>query len=199
MKLVLATQNSGKISEFRQILADMSGISMRSLLDYPTIPDINENRRTFAGNSIKKAIEVSKHTNIAALADDSGLEVDALNGNPGVLSARYAGKNATSDQLISKVLKELEGTPDIKRTARFRCAIALVTPSCADGMVIEVVEGICEGKITFKKQGEHGFGYDPIFAPLGHNQTFAELGAEVKNKISHRAKALKLITKIILA
>ena len=198
MKLVLATQNSGKISEFRQILADKSCISMRSLLDYPTIPDINENRSTFAGNSIKKAIEVSKHTDTATLADDSGLEVDALNGNPGVLSARYAGKNATSDQLISKVLKELEGTPDTKRTARFRCAIALVIPSCTDGMVIEVVEGICEGKITFKKQGEHGFGYDPIFAPLGLNQTFAELGAEVKNKISHRAKALKLITKIIL-
>ena len=199
MKLVLATQNSGKISEFRQILADKSCISMRSLLDYPTIPDINENRSTFAGNSIKKAIEVSKHTDTATLADDSGLEVDALNGNPGILSARYAGKNATSDQLISKVLKELEGTPDTKRTARFRCAIALVIPSCTDGMVIEVVEGICEGKITFKKQGEHGFGYDPIFAPLGHNQTFAELGTEIKNKISHRAKALKLITKIILA
>ena len=199
MKLVLATQNSGKISEFRQILADKSCISMRSLLDYPTVPDINENRSTFAGNSIKKAIEVSKHTDTATLADDSGLEVDALNGNPGILSARYAGKNATSDQLISKVLKELKGTPDIKRTARFRCAIALVIPSCTDGMVIEVVEGICEGKITFKKQGEHGFGYDPIFAPLGHNQTFAELGTEIKNKISHRAKALKLITKIILA
>ncbi|MBB16746.1 non-canonical purine NTP pyrophosphatase, RdgB/HAM1 family [Candidatus Poribacteria bacterium] len=199
MKLVLATQNSGKISEFRQILADKSCISMRSLLDYPTIPDINENRSTFAGNSIKKAIEVSKHTDTATLADDSGLEVDALNGNPGILSARYAGKNATSDQLISKVLKELEGTPDTKRTARFRCAIALVIPSCTDGMVIEVVEGICEGKITFQKQGEDGFGYDPIFVPLGYNQTFAELGTEIKNKISHRAKALKLITKIILA
>ena len=199
MKLVLATQNSGKISEFRQILADKSCISMRSLLDYPTIPDINENRSTFAGNSIKKAIEVSKHTDTATLADDSGLEVDALNGNPGILSARYAGKNATSDQLISKVLKELEGTPDTKRTARFRCAIALVIPSCTDGMVIEVVEGICEGKITLEKQGEDGFGYDPIFVPLGHNQTFAELGTEIKNKISHRAKALKLITKIILA
>ena len=144
MKLVLATQNSGKISEFRQILADKSCISMRSLLDYPTIPDINENRSTFAGNSIKKAIEVSKHTDTATLADDSGLEVDALNGNPGILSARYAGKNATSDQLISKLLKELEGTPDIKRTARFRCAIALVIPSCIYCMVIEVVEGICE-------------------------------------------------------
>jgi len=199
MKLVLATQNSGKISEFRQILADKSCISMRSLLDYPTVPDINENRSTFAGNSIKKAIEVSKHTDTATLADDSGLEVDALNGNPGILSARYAGKNATSDQLISKVLKELEGTPDTKRTARFRCAIALVIPSCTDGMVIEVVEGICEGKITFQKQGEDGFGYDPIFVPLGYNQTFAELGTEIKNKISHRAKALKLITKIILA
>ena len=172
---------------------------MRSLLDYPTIPDINENRSTFAGNSIKKAIEVSKHTDTATLADDSGLEVDALNGKPGILSARYAGKNATSDQLISKVLKELEGTPDTKRTARFRCAIALVIPSCTDGMVIEVVEGICEGKITFQKQGEDGFGYDPIFVPLGYNQTFAELGTEIKNKISHRAKALKLITKIILA
>ena len=199
MKLVLATQNSGKISEFRQILADKSCISMRSLLDYPTVPDINENRSTFAGNSIKKAIEVSKHTETATLAEDSGLEVDALNGNPGILSARYAGKNATSDQLISKVLKELEGTPDTKRTARFRCAIALVIPSCTDGMVIEVVEGICEGKITFQKQGEDGFGYDPIFVPLGYNQTFAELGTEIKNKISHRAKALKLITKIILA
>ena len=199
MKLVLATQNSGKIPEFRQILADKSCISMRSLLDYPTVPDINENRSTFAGNSIKKAIEVSKHTDTATLADDSGLEVDALNGNPGILSARYAGKNATSDQLISKVLKELEGTPVIKRTARFRCAIALVIPSCTDGMVIEVVEGICEGKITFQKQGEDGFGYDPIFVPLGYNQTFAELGTEIKNKISHRAKALKLITKIILA
>ena len=195
----MATQNSGKISEFRQILADKSCISMRSLLDYPTVPDINENRSTFAGNSIKKAIEVSKHTDTATLADDSGLEVDALNGNPGILSARYAGKNATSDQLISKVLKELEGTPDTKRTARFRCAIALVIPSCTDGMVIEVVEGICEGKITFQKQGEDGFGYDPIFVPLGYNQTFAELGTEIKNKISHRAKALKLITKIILA
>ena len=199
MKLVLATHNSGKISEFRQILANINSISVQSLLDYPIIPDIIENRRTFAGNSIKKAIEVSKHTNTVTIADDSGLEVDALDGEPGVLSARYAGKNATPNQLIAKVLKGLEGKPNIKRTARFRCAISLVKPSCTDEMVIEAVEGVCEGEIALEKRGERGFGYDPIFVPLGYNQTFAELGAEIKNKISHRAKALKMIMKLILS
>ena len=196
MKLVLATLNRGKISELRQILADTNFVGVRSLLDYPSIPEIIEDRRTFAGNSIKKAIEVSKYTNAVTIADDSGLEIDALDGKPGILSARYAGKNATSDQLMAKVLKELEGVPDVKRTARFRCAIALVTPSC-DETVIEVVEGVCEGEITLNKRGEIGFGYDPIFVPLGYDQTFAELGTEIKNKISHRAKALGMIMKLI--
>ncbi|HIC18605.1 MAG: RdgB/HAM1 family non-canonical purine NTP pyrophosphatase [Candidatus Poribacteria bacterium] len=198
MKLVLATLNSGKIAEFRQILMDKSFVNVRSLLDYPTIPGIIESRRTFAGNAIKKAVEVSKHINAVTIADDSGLEIDALDGEPGVLSARYAGENSTPDQLITKVLKRLEKTPDVERTARFRCAIALVIPSCEE-TVIEVVEGVCEGKVTLNKRGEHGFGYDPIFVPLGYNQTFAELGSEIKNKISHRAKALGMIMKLILS
>ena len=198
MKLVLATLNSGKIAEFRQILMDKSFVNVRSLLDYPTIPGIIESRRTFAGNAIKKAVEVSKHINAVTIADDSGLEIDALDGEPGVLSARYAGENSTPGQLITKVLKRLEKTPDVERTARFRCAIALVIPSCEE-TVIEVVEGVCEGKVTLNKRGERGFGYDPIFVPLGYNQTFAELGSEIKNKISHRAKALGMIMKLILS
>lgn len=190
MKLVLATRNRGKLDEFREILdLDLNFI----LLDqFPDIPEVIEDRKTFAGNAIKKAIEISKITNLPSIADDSGLEIDALDGDPGVRSARYAGENSTADQLIAKVLDQLKNVELDQRTARFRCAIAMI-----DNGVIEVVEGACEGQIIFEPRGKHGFGYDPIFVPNGYDLTFAELGLEIKNRISHRAIALKRLKSVI--
>jgi len=193
MKLVLATQNSGKISEFRQILADKSCISMRSLLDYPTIPDINENRSTFAGNSIKKAIEVSKHTDTATLADDSGLEVDALDGAPGVHSARYAGVGETRDQRDQanneKLITAMQKIPEEQRAARFVCCLCVADPN---GDVIMECRGTLEGRIGHELRGTNGFGYDPLFV-LPDGLTSAELSSKEKNARSHRSEALRVL------
>ena len=152
-----------------------------------------EDGSTFEENALKKATAICKYTKLLTIADDSGLEIDALNGQPGVKSARFAGENASDDDRNRKVLGLLEGVPEGKRNARFKCAIALSTPQGDN----EIVLGICEGRIAFEVKGCAGFGYDPIFLVPKYNKTFAELGPKIKNRISHRAIALQKARKLL--
>ena len=184
--LLLGTRNPGKVIEITSILAD-SGWSFSSLKDFPGVGEAEENFVTFAENAIAKAQFYASATGLCALADDSGLEVAALNGAPGVFSARYAGAHASDADRRLMLLSELTKTGSNNRRARFVAVVAIATP---DGTVLKVSEGICDGSIIFKPRGTGGFGYDPLFIPDGHNQTFAELPDTVKNLISHRARAL---------
>jgi len=183
MKLVIATSNTGKISEISALLEN-SGIELLSLHDYPDMPDIIEDGSTFMENALKKARETSSYTGSLSLADDSGLMVDALDGRPGVMSARFA---PTTEARNNKLLTLMKHIPDEQRTARFVCALALAGP---DGFEWSTT-GICEGMITRTPHGKGGFGYDPVFyfEPLG--KTFAEISLETKNQISHRGIALR--------
>jgi len=181
--LILATKNRHKVVEIAEIMKDVP-IRLLTLADFPNIPDIEETGDTFAENALLKAREVYQTTNTITLSDDSGLEVDALNGAPGIYSARFAGETKSAAANNIKLLRELQNTPDAQRTAQFRCVVAIVTPDFE-----KIVEGIIRGKIIRAPRGKAGFGYDPLFAPDGYSQTFAELGAEVKNRISHRARA----------
>jgi XTP/dITP diphosphohydrolase len=165
--LVVATKNKGKVREIRHILRPLK-IKITSLLDLHGAPDIKESGTTFRENAVKKAQTIAKRLNIKVLADDSGLEVEALNGRPGIRSARYAGPNPTTEKLCKKLLKEMEGKKD--RKARFICVIAI-----ADPKKVRIVKGICKGTIIFKMKGKHGFGYDPVFIPEGYNKTFAQM------------------------
>lgn len=192
MKLLVATKNKGKIKEIADILADL-GIEVESLLDYPEIPDVVEDGKTFEENAIKKAKTISEHFRQIVLADDSGFEVDALGGEPGVYSARYAGPNATGTDLCEKVLVNLKNVPLMERTCRFRCVIALV-----DGENVVTVDGSVEGRVTDAIQGEGGFGYDPIFFYEEKGCTFAQMTRDEKNKVSHRGRALDQIKKILV-
>lgn len=184
--LLLGTRNPGKVKEIASILADFRW-SFPSLQEFPHVGEAEENFVTFAENAIAKAQFYASATGLWALADDSGLEVAALGGAPGVLSARYAGENASDADRRVLLLSELEKTGDTARRARF---VAVVAIANRDGEVLNVSEGICEGSITFAPRGSGGFGYDPLFVPDGYDQTFAELAATVKNRISHRARAL---------
>ena len=184
MKLLIATRNAHKLEEIRRIF-DFSGLEVLSAFDFPDIPDVEEDGDTLEANAIKKATEMARATGCWTLADDSGLEVEALDGAPGVYSARYAGEACSYEKNNQKLLRELSGQSN--RNARFRTVIALSSP---DGEV-RTVEGICPGRIIEELRGEHGFGYDPLFVPEGYEQTFAELSAEEKNTISHRARALQ--------
>lgn len=187
MKLVCATRNRGKVTELRQ-LVPAEGLELLTLDDLPGAPEVVEDRDTFAGNAAKKATEIMAATGLPALADDSGLEVDALNGAPGVHSARYAGDQATDMDRIVLLLKNLEGIPPERRTARFRCAVAFVHPD--EPQHVELFEGACEGRILEQVQGTGGFGYDPVFYVEHLGQTFAQIPAEQKNRISHRGLAM---------
>jgi len=193
MKLVLATRNLGKVRELGEMLSDQRKVEILSLIDFPDAPQIVEDGETYQDNAVKKAAQIAEHTGYLTLGDDSGLEVDALNGAPGVHSARYAGENASDAERIEKLLDALKDVPDDQRTARFKCAMAIAEPEGQS----KVVVGACEGKIIREARGIHGFGYDPVFVPAGYNQTFAELGDEVKNRISHRAKALRMASKVL--
>ncbi len=232
--MLIATRNAHKVGEIQAILG--AAFQFLTLNDFPGAPQVSEDADTFAGNATKKAVElarwiVGKHptsnpSSVAALrrvdiqhptpdfvlADDSGLEVDALHGAPGVHSARFAAldahENSRDADNNAKLLRLLQAVPLEKRTARFRCVIALVpvpagkiesaSPVCfADEFAAETFDGACEGRIQFSPGGHGGFGYDPLFVPDGYTQSFAELGADVKNKLSHRAKALEKL-KIIL-
>lgn len=184
--LLLGSYNAGKVREIVSILAD-SGWSFRSLQEFKNVEPAEESGDTYSENAIAKARAYAVATGLWALADDSGLEVAALGGAPGVLSARYAGDNASDADRRQLLLSELAKFGDKDRKARFVSVVAIAD---ADGALLNVVEGICEGTITFAPRGNGGFGYDPLFVPDGFNQTFAELPDEVKNRISHRAGAL---------
>ncbi len=181
--LVLATTNKNKVREFREILADFD-IEIRSLSDFGPIPEVIEDGDTFDDNAYKKAHHTAKVLGLPAIADDSGLVVDALDGAPGVYSARYSGENATDDENCDKLLQEMEGVEN--RKAHFSCVISIAVPS---GPAL-TYEGRCDGLIAEKRFGENGFGYDPVFYFEEYGKTFAQLGAEEKNKVSHRGKAL---------
>lgn len=184
MKLVIATRNAHKLEEIHAIF-DFRNLEVLSAFDFPDVPDVIEDGETLEENAKKKAIEIALATGCWALADDSGLEVDALNGAPGVYSARYAGEHCSYADNNVKLLEELRAMPD--RTARFRTVIALSDPAGS----AETVSGECSGIIIEEQRGTNGFGYDPLFVPDGYSDTFAELPAEVKNRISHRAMALQ--------
>lgn len=177
--IVVATKNAHKVEEFRRLLADQD-VELLSLADFPGAPEVEENGTTFAENASLKAAAASSYCDAAAFADDSGLEVEALDGRPGVYSSRYA---PTDPERIEKLLKELDGVEN--RRARFVCAIAIAF----NGEVLEVFEGEVKGTITLAPRGKDGFGYDPVFLPDGYDKTFAELTGEEKNQISHRANA----------
>jgi XTP/dITP diphosphohydrolase len=184
--LLLGTRNPGKVIEITNILAG-SGWSFSSLQEFPDVGEAEENFVTFAENAIAKACFYSSATGLSALADDSGLEVAALGGAPGVFSARYAGAHASDADRRALLLSELGKTGDSNRRARFVAVVAIATPA---GEILNLSEGICEGTITFSPRGTGGFGYDPLFVPDGYDQTFAELPDAIKNLISHRARAL---------
>lgn len=185
MKLVLATNNQGKVREMSEILAAY-GIEVLSLHEFPQIGDIKEDGETFKANAIKKATVTADLAGLTALADDSGLEVDYLNGAPGVFSARFAGEERNDFANNKKLLRLLTGVPPEKRTARFQCVIAIARP----GGPVYTVQGTCEGVIAGEPRGEGGFGYDPLFYLPEYGKTFAEIDLALKNRISHRGRAL---------
>lgn len=186
--LVVGTTNPGKLAEFRRLLTDLD-VDVRSLADYPGAPTVDEDGATFAANARKKAMAYAQYTGEAALADDSGLEVDVLGGAPGVHSARYAGPEQDAAANVVRLLAELDGVPEAERGARFRCVIAVAQP---DGASL-LAEGTCEGRILAAPRGSGGFGYDPVFLYEPAGRTFAEIPAEEKNRVSHRARALAVM------
>lgn len=192
MTIVLATRNTGKISEIQALLP---GVQFAAAASFPGCPDPDESGHTFEENALIKAQTVSRYTGRPALADDSGLEVDALDGAPGVRSARYAGDRAGDEENMLRLLDALNDVADADRTARFRCVVAVVAP---DGGAW-TADGVCEGRILREPRGESGFGYDPVFVPAGYQKTFAELDAGVKNRISHRAVAIRRIAEALNA
>jgi XTP/dITP diphosphohydrolase len=184
--LLVATQNEGKLKELRQLLADLP-FELYGLIDFPRIEEVDETGKSFVENASLKATGYARQTGLTTLADDSGLEVEALGGAPGVYSARYAGQDASDAERTTKLLSELAIIPAPKRTARFVSAIAIASES---GQILNVSVGRCDGHVDFIPHGTAGFGYDPVFIPLGYDQTFAELESQIKNQISHRARAL---------
>jgi XTP/dITP diphosphohydrolase len=194
MRLLVATMNAGKLAEYQRLLEGVPGLEIDSMASLSQAADVLEDRDTFYGNALKKATETAAVAGVPCLADDSGLEVDALDGRPGVYSARYAGEGATDTRNNAKLLDELSGISDERRTARFRCVIVVVD---GEGRELAVAEGTCEGRIGQEPRGTHGFGYDPVFVPDGYDEAMAELGPETKNEISHRAKAAQKLTPLL--
>lgn len=184
-ELLIATYNSGKLRELRELLAEHR-FELRDLHSFPSVPVIEETGSTFADNARLKATGYAMRTGLMTLADDSGLEVSALGGLPGVRSARYAGGDASDAERVQKLLSEL--STSTHRAAQFVSTIAIADRS---GAILNVSTGVCVGEIASAPRGENGFGYDPIFIPAGFDETFAELAADIKNQISHRAQALK--------
>lgn len=191
---IIATHNPGKVKEFKEILQP-KGYEVKSLAEIGFTDEIEETGHTFEENAILKAEAVAKAVNKMVIADDSGLSVDNLGGRPGVYSARYAGEQKDDQANIDKVLSELRGIEKEQRTARFRCALAVSIP----GEETKTVEGHVEGYIAEEPRGEYGFGYDPIFIVKDKDKTMAELTSDEKNKISHRADALKKLSKLLEA
>ena len=190
-KFVLATRNKHKITELQTLLSNL-GVELLTLNDFPNHPPLIEDGATVRENALKKARAVFAHTKLPALADDSGLEVFFINGKPGVRSARYAGKNASDEQNNDKLLAEMRGVAPRRRRAQFKAVLALVGADYE-----ETTEGICTGMLGESPHGTNGFGYDPIFIPDGYKKTYAELTADEKNRISHRAKAAEKMRDVL--
>ncbi len=194
IKLLVATNNSRKLKELKTLLKGFPKVKIVNYDDLEVAPPIIvEDGKTFRQNAIKKAITVSRFFDGIVLADDSGLEVDALGGKPGVRSARFARTKATDVENNEKLLRLLENTPDKSRKAQFVCHIALAR----EGHLLTTLEGIAKGKIAFEPKGKNGFGYDPVFVPTKYEKTFAEMETSFKNKISHRGLALKKLKGVI--
>ncbi len=187
--LTIATFNAGKLIEYRTMLAGVR-LNVRALSDFPDVADVEETSDTFAGNAILKAVGYARATGSVTLADDSGLEVAALDGRPGVLSARYGGENTSFDEKMSLLLNEIAKTGSGDRRARFVCVAAIADES---GKILHTARGECTGMIAAEPRGKHGFGYDPLFVPDGFEMTFGELPNEIKHQISHRAAAFAQI------
>lgn len=192
MKLIVATRNQHKLKEIKVLLRGVP-VKVISLADFKNVPAVKEDRKTLEANAKKKAAVVSRALKAFVVADDSGLEVKALKGAPGVYSARFSGRKATYASNNEKLLNLLKDVPLGGRQARFRCVIAIADR----GRTIGLAEGRCDGKITFRPMGRLGFGYDPVFIPTGYKKTFAQLGLNKKNRISHRSRALTQAKAII--
>ena len=188
MRIVVASHNAGKVAEISGILSG-SGIELAGLSDFPPYSEPEENGETFLKNAMIKARAAHEATGLPALADDSGIEVDALGGAPGIHSARYGGEGLADGARFMKLLEELAGTPDEERTARFRCIMVIYPAPGSDGDAL-VAEGVLEGRIAREPAGENGFGYDPVFYVPGAGKTAAEMEPTEKNRVSHRYRAL---------
>jgi len=199
-KIVLATQNTGKIAEFERLLAEfVSDVQVLGLRDFPDMPDIAETGTSFIENSLLKARGICAFTGLPSLADDSGLCIDFLNGDPGIYSARWSGNHGDDDANIAKVLLQLDGVANKDRGAHFICEVALVFPEGHKHQGCEVIEsGKLLGSITLSPRGTAGFGYDPIFQPAGTELTLGEFAYGEKDKISHRGIAMRAIAPRIL-
>ncbi len=191
-KLLLATNNQAKVREYKSLLPDLS-YELVTLVEQGITVVVNEVGESLEENARLKATVIAAQSQLLALADDSGLEVDALGGEPGRLSARYAGENASDTERINLLLARLKGVPWEKRSARFRCVIAIATP---DGKV-NFCSGECQGLITFTPRGEHGFGYDPVFYLPELDKTMAELPLALKNQVSHRGQAARQVYQVL--
>ena len=200
LTFLLATRNPHKVRELRRIFKG-SSVRFLTIDQFPDLPSVHEDGATFRANAIKKAVGTSKRTILPVLAEDSGLEVRALNGRPGVYSARYALRRAQGERTLAeidqanvrKLLKDLSAVPSRRRQARFVCVMALA----AGGKLIRIFEGSCPGTIALKTAGRTGFGYDPVFIPRGHRRTMAQLGARVKDRLSHRRKAAEKLRQFL--
>jgi len=189
-RLVLATRNAHKVGELQAILTDAGvAVSLIGMDSFPAVPDVVEDGLTFADNALKKARETAAATGLACVADDSGLCVDALNGMPGVFSARWSGRHGDDVANLDLVLAQLSDVAAESRGARFECAAALALPSGEERLVTGTIEGV----LLTARRGSGGFGYDPIFLPHGHDRTTAEMSAEEKNAISHRGRAFRAL------
>ena len=186
-ELLIATRNAGKVREVQPLL-DGLGLRLRSLAEFPDIAEVEETGSTFTENASLKARGYAAQARLWTLADDSGIEVEALNGAPGVLSARYGGEGASDAERTARLLAELSRTNDTERRARFVCVIAIADPAAR---LVHTSTGTCEGSIALAPRGENGFGYDPVFIPDGYRESFGELSSDIKQRISHRARALK--------
>jgi XTP/dITP diphosphohydrolase len=194
LELLIATRNAGKVHEVRPLLEGLP-LRLRSLAEFTETTEVEETGATFAENAALKARGYALQTRLWTLADDSGLEVDALDGAPGIYSARYGGEGASDAERVMLLLDELSRTSDTRRRARFVCVIAIAD---SDARLVNLSTGSCEGSIALAPRGEKGFGYDPVFIPDGYAQSFGQLPSEIKQQISHRARALSAARSFLL-
>ncbi len=186
-ELIVASRNKGKVGEIKELLAGLP-FKVTSLFEYPDLPEVVEDGKTYKANALKKALTIAKLTGKLTMSDDSGIEVKALDNAPGIYSARFAGEGKSEQQKNQKLLTMLKSVPLSKRQARYRCVIALVD---GQGKELGTVQGICSGLIALKEEGKNGFGFDPLFIVPRYHKTFGQLDPSIKAKISHRARALK--------